>query len=222
MEQTHNKGNSLTQRGREEGIRRLMSINLLKRLESSVYSFRLTLERIDKLIADTIATIQNYQTGGQVLELDDLSAAEDWDADDQNTDFFTVGRKIKIDLADMDYLTWLRDLQSDAETLQLLLFMVADITPAHDSKLRQLLDLIDQKITHPINPGNKKIIIFTAFSDTADYLYQHVSQYAKDKYNLNTAEVTGNVEGRTTIPGLRCDLNTVLTCFSPISKHKET
>ncbi len=221
MEQTHNKGNSLTQQGREEGIRRLMSINLLKRLESSVYSFRLTLERIDKLIADTIATIQNYQSGGQVLELDDLSAAEDWDADDQNTDFFTVGRKIKIDLADMDYLTWLRDLQSDAETLQLLLFMVADITPAHDSKLRQLLDLIDQKITHPINPGNKKIIIFTAFSDTADYLYQHVSRYAKEKFDLNTAEVTGNVDGRTTIPGLRCDLNTVLTCFSPISKHKK-
>ena len=221
MEQTHNKGNSLTQRGREEGIRRLMSINLLKRLESSVYSFRLTLERIDKLIADTIATIQNYQAGGQVLELDDLSAAEDWDADDQNTDFFTVGRKIKIDLADMDYLTWLRDLQSDAETLQLLLFMVADITPAHDSKLRQLFDLIDQKITHPINAGNKKLIIFTAFSDTADYLYQHVSRYAKEKFGLNTAEVTGNVEGRTTIPGLRCDLNTVLTCFSPISKHKE-
>src|SRR5699024_8440457 len=166
-------------------------------------------------------SIQNYQTGGQVLELDDLSAAEDWDADDQNTDFFTVGRKIKIDLADMDYLTWLRDLQSDAETLQLLLFMVADITPTHDSKLRQLFDLIDQKITHPINPGNKKTITFTAFSDTADYLYQYVSQYAKDKYNLNTAEVTGDVEGRTTISGLRCDLNTVLTCFSPISKHKE-
>lgn len=221
IEQTHNKGNSLTQQGREEGIRRLMSINLLKRLESSVYSFRLTLERINKLIADTIATIQNYQNGGQVLELDDLSAAEDWDADDQNTDFFTVGRKIKIDLADMDYLTWLRDLQSDAETLQLLLFMVADITPAHDSKLRQLFNLIDQKITHPINPDNRKLIIFTAFSDTADYLYQHVSRYAKEKFGLNTAEVTGNVEGRTTIPGLRCDLNTVLTCFSPISKHKE-
>lgn len=221
IEQTHNKGNSLTQQGREEGIRRLMSINLLKRLESSVYSFRLTLERINKLIAGTIATIQNYQNGGQVLELDDLSAAEDWDADDQNTDFFTVGRKIKIDLADMDYLTWLRDLQSDAETLQLLLFMVADITPAHDSKLRQLFDLIDQKITHPINPNNRKLIIFTAFSDTADYLYQHVSRYAKEKFGLNTAEVTGNVEGRTTIPGLRCDLNTVLTCFSPISKHKD-
>lgn len=221
IEQTHNKGNSLTQQGREEGIRRLMSINLLKRLESSVYSFRLTLERINKLIADTIATIQNYQNGGQVLELDDLSAAEDWDADDQNTDFFTVGRKIKIDLADMDYLTWLRDLQSDAETLQLLLFMVADITPAHDSKLRQLFDLIDQKITNPINPDNRKLIIFTAFSDTADYLYQHVSRYAKEKFGLNTAEVTGNVEGRTTIPGLRCDLNTVLTCFSPISKHKD-
>lgn len=221
IEQTHNKGNSLTQQGREEGIRRLMSINLLKRLESSVYSFRLTLERINKLIAGTIATIQNYQNGGQVLELDDLSAAEDWDADDQNTDFFTVGRKIKIDLADMDYLTWLRDLQSDAETLQLLLFMVADITPAHDSKLRQLFDLIDQKITHPINSDNRKLIIFTAFSDTADYLYQHVSRYAKEKFGLNTAEVTGNVEGRTTIPDLRCDLNTVLTCFSPISKHKD-
>ena len=99
--------------------------------------------------------------------------------------------------------------------------MVADITPAHDSKLRQLFDLIDQKITHPINPDNRKLIIFTAFSDTADYLYQHVSRYAKEKFGLNTAEVTGNVEGRTIISGLRCDLNTVLTCFSPISKHKE-
>src|SRR5699024_12127687 len=132
-----------------------------------------------------------------------------------------VGRNIKIDLADMDYLTWLRDLQSDAETLQLLLFMVADITPAHDSKLWQLFDLIDQKVTHPINPGNKKIIIFTAFSDTADYLYQHVSRYAREKFGLNTAEVTGDVEGRTTISGLRCDLNSVLPCFSPISTHNE-
>lgn len=99
--------------------------------------------------------------------------------------------------------------------------MVADITPAHDSKLRQLFDLIDQKITHPINSDNRKLIIFTAFSDTTDYLYQHVSRYAKEKFGLNTAEVTGNVEGRTTIPDLRCDLNTVLTCFSPISKHKD-
>ena len=221
IEQTHNKGNSLTQQGREEGIRRLMSINLLKRLESSVASFRLTIDRIKKLIEDTIETIKSYQSGGCVLNLTEISGAEDFDYDDQNTDFFTVGRKIKIDLADMDYLTWLRDLQSDAETLQLLLFMVADITPAHDSKLRQLFDLIDQKITHPINPNNRKLIIFTAFSDTADYLYQHVSRYAKEKFGLNTAEVTGNVEGRTTIPGLRCDLNTVLTCFSPISKHKD-
>ena len=218
---THNKGTSLTQKGREEGIRRLMSINLLKRLESSVYAFRLTIDRVYHLIQSTIETIHAYQSGEQLLDLQDLSDADEFDLDDQNTDYFSVGRKVKIDLADMDYLSWLRDLEKDAENLQLLSLMIGDITPEHDTKLQTLLNLIWEKQEHPINPGNRKIIIFTAFSDTADYLYQQVAPFVKQNFGLNVAEVTGTVDGKTTIPRLRADLNTVLTCFSPISKGRD-
>ena len=217
---THNKGNALTQKGREEGIRRLMSINLLKRLESSVYSFRLTLERIRALINHTIDVIRAYAGGEQTLDLTDLSAVADFDEDDQNTDFFSVGKKVRISLADMDYKSWLHELSEDAENLELLTDLVGDITPEHDVKLQTLLKLIREKQAHPINPGNRKIIIFTAFSDTADYLYQNIAPFAQREFGLNTAEITGNVDGKTTIPKLHGDLNTVLTCFSPISKGR--
>lgn len=217
IDMTHN----LTQRGREEGIRRLMSINLLKRLESSVYSFRLTIERIRVLINDTIKKIEEYQSGDCILDLTELSDGSDFDLDDQNTDYFTVGRKVKIDLADMDHVSWLRELNADAENLELLTLMIADITPEHDNKLQTLLALIRDKVSRPINPGNKKLMIFTAFSDTADYLYDKVSKFAKEQFGLETAEITGTVDGRSTIPRLRADLNTVLTCFSPISKGRD-
>ena len=218
---THNKGTSLTQKGREEGIRHLMSINLLKRLESSVYAFGLTIDRVYHLIQSTIETIHTYQSGEQLLDLQDYSDSDEFDLDDQNTDYFTVGRKVKIDLADMDYLSWLRDLEKDAENLQLLSLMISDITPEHDTKLQTLLNLIREKQEHPINPGNRKIIIFTAFSDTADYLYQQVAPFVKQNFGLNTAEITGTVDGKTTISRLRAGLNTVLTCFSPISKGRD-
>ena len=219
---THNKGNTLTQKGREEGIRRLMSINLLKRLESSVHSFRLTLERIRALINHTIDVIRAYAGGEQTLDLTDLSAAADFDEDDQNTDFFSVGKKVRISLADMDYKSWLHELSEDAENLELLTDLVGDITPEHDVKLQTLLKLIREKQAHPINPDNRKIIIFTAFSDTADYLYQNIAPFAQREFGLNTAEITGTVDGKTTISKLHGDLNTVLTCFSPISKGRNT
>ena len=218
---THNKGNTLTQKGREEGIRRLMSINLLKRLESSVHSFQLTLERIRMLISDTIDIIHAYAGGEQTLDLADLSNAADLDEDDINMDFFSVGKKVRISLADMDYKSWLHELSEDAENLELLTSLVGDITPEHDTKLQTLLKLIREKQAHPINPGNRKIIIFTAFSDTADYLYQNIAPFMQREFGLNTAEITGNVEGRTTIPALHGDLNTVLTCFSPLSKRRD-
>ena len=212
---------NMTQQGREEGIRRLMSINLLKRLESSVYSFRLTVDRIKKLIDDTIAAIKKYKSGECVLNLTEISGTEDFDYDDQNTDVFSVGKKVKINLADMDYVSWMEGLSKDAENLELLSLMIADITPEHDTKLQTLFGLIKSKIENPINPGNKKIIIFTAFSDTADYLYDNVSKFAKRKFGIETAEITGTVDGKATIPRLRAELNTVLTCFSPISKGRD-
>lgn len=213
------KQSGITQKGREEGIRRLMSINLLKRLESSVHSFKVTLNKIEKYIDDTIETIETYKNGSKQVDVVDISA-EDFDADDQNVDVFSVGKKVKIDLDDMDYITWENELKQDRDNLELLRLMIADITPEHDSKLQSLFSLIDEKMRCPINDGNKKVIIFTAFSDTADYLYTHVSNYVKKKYGLDTAEVTGTVEGKSTIKGQKMNLNTVLTLFSPLSKGK--
>ncbi len=211
-----------TQANREQGIRRLTAINLMKRMESSVYSFNLTLTRIRELIESTISTIDRFDKHSEAtLDLVDMSDIEEYDVEDQNSDeLFSFGKKVKIDLADMDYLSWRESLKKDAEVLELLTFMVGDITPEHDSKLQELLRVIDEKINHPINQGNKKVIIFTAFADTADYLYDNVSSFVKEKYELNTAMISGAVEGRTTCPQLKRDLNTVLTCFSPISKDK--
>ena len=218
---TQNKGDNLTQTGREEGIRRLMSINLLKRLESSVNSFQLTLKRIKNLIESTIDAIDNYEKYGTTkIDMYEVSDSE-FDIDDENTEYFAVGKKVKIELVDMDYKTWRTELKADAEVLELLTLMVADITPEHDSKLQELLKLISEKIENPINPGNKKVLIFSAFSDTAEYLYENVSKYIKNKYGLETAVITGSIDGKTTIKGFKATLNNVLTCFSPISKSRD-
>lgn len=211
-----------TQANREQGIRRLTAINLMKRMESSVFSFNLTLKRIKDLINDTIKTIDTFdKTNSVKMEMTDISNIDEFDTEDQNGDeLFSFGKKVKIELADMDYKSWRDSLAKDAEVLELLTLMVGDITPRYDCKLQKLLNVIDDKINKPINVGNKKVIIFTAFADTAEYLYDNVSKYVKTKYGLNTAMVSGSTEGRTTVPKLRKDLNTVLTCFSPISKDK--
>lgn len=211
-------------RGRELGIQRLMRINLLKRMESSVHSFFLTVCRIYEYLCDTLQIIEDFlkNGNGNFEEMTDLSAvAENFDDDDQNTDFFCVGKKVKIDLHDMDYISWKRDIEEDLKILKLLILMVKDITPEYDFKLNELLRVIREKITAPINPGNKKILIFTAFSDTAEYLYENVSKVALLELGLHTALVTGDVDGKTTIPKFKADMNHVLACFSPRSKERD-
>lgn len=211
-----------TQANREQGIRRLTAINLMKRMESSVHSFNLTLKRIYSLIDSTIHSIDTYdKTSSVKLELTDISNIDEFDSEDQNGDeLFTFGKKVKIEIGDMDYKSWRDSLVKDRDILELLTLMVGDITPKYDSKLQELFRVIKNKLENPINQDNKKIIIFTAFADTAEYLFDNVSKYVKENFGLNTAMVSGSVEGRTTVPKLRSDLNTVLTCFSPISKDK--
>ena len=211
-----------TQANREQGIRRLTAINLMKRMESSVHSFNLTLKRIYSLIDSTIHSIDTYdKTSSVKLELTDISDIDEFDSEDQNGDeLFTFGKKVKIEIGDMDYKSWRDSLVRDRDILELLTLMVGDITPEYDSKLQELFRVIKNKLENPINQDNKKIIIFTAFADTAEYLFDNVSKYVKENFGLNTAMVSGSVEGRTTVPKLKSDLNTVLTCFSPISKDK--
>lgn len=206
--------------GREIGIRRLMCINLLKRLESSVYSFRITLERVRKLINGTINDIDAYESGRRkIINVQEITDTE-FDGDDSNADFFENNKKLDIDLADMDYISWREKLSEDADILELLSVMIQDITPNHDTKLQTLLNLIAEKIQNPFNEDNKKVLIFSAFSDTTEYLYAHIASFIKDRFGLNTAMITGTTDGRTTVKLSRADMNTILTLFSPLSKDK--
>lgn len=213
------EGEGLTVDGREKGIRKLMAINLLKRLESSVNSFRLTLTRIQDFIKESITAIDKFQeSGAGTIDVTDFS--EDFDTEDSENDPF-VGRKSKINLRDMDYVSWRRDLKADLEVLELLILMLKDITPEHDTKLQQLVADLKNKFEHPINGSNKKVLIFTAFADTASYLYEQLSGRILNDCGLHTALITGSTEGKCTLPKLKCTFNDILTYFSPLSKDRD-
>lgn len=213
------QGEGLTIDGREKGIRKLMAINLLKRLESSVNSFRLTLTRIHDFIKDSIAAIDKFQESGRGT-IDITEFSEDLDTEDAENDPF-VGRKSKINLRDMDYVRWRRDLKADLEVLEYLISKLRDITPQHDAKLQQLVADLKHKFEHPINGSNRKVLIFTAFADTANYLYNQLSGRILDDCGLHTALITGSTEGKCTLPKLRCTFNDILTYFSPLSKDRD-
>lgn len=213
------QGKGLTVDGREKGLRKLMAINLLKRLESSENSFRLTLTRIHDFIKDSITAIDKFQESGAGI-IDVTEFSDDFDNEDNENDPF-VGRKSKINLRDMDYVSWRRDLKADLEMLELLIFMLKDITPEHDTKLQQLVADLKNKFEHPINGTNKKVLIFTAFADTANYLYEQLSDRILNDCGLHTALITGSTEGKCTLPKLKCTFNDILTYFSPISKDRD-
>ena len=218
-EEESTTGHRLSIEEREQGIQRLMNIQLLKRLESSVNSLRLTLGRIRDYMQETLDAIARFQNGERRISVDDYESA-DVDEDEQD---FTIGKKKnRILLEDMDYISWQQEIKGDLEIIRLLLTMLESITPEHDSKLQQLVADLQHKFAHPINGDNKKVLIFTAFSDTALYLYDCLADKIKSKYGLNVALVTGDVEARSTMKlKEKLDFNKVLTLFSPISKERE-
>lgn len=207
---------NFTQDNRENGIRRLMAINLMKRLESSVNSFELTVRRILTLITSTIEQIDRKAKEVSLGEIKE----DDFDSDDEG-DIFSISKKIQFNLSDMDTISWRAELISDKLSLEELLRHIDEITPFYDKKLQVLLETIERKIATPINDNNKKIIIFTAFSDTAEYLYSVIAPFIKEKYGLNSALVTGKKEGKTTLENVKTNINTILTLFSPISKDRD-
>ncbi|MBQ6305766.1 MAG: DEAD/DEAH box helicase family protein [Bacteroidales bacterium] len=202
---------------RELGIRRLMGINMLKRLESSVNSFRLTISRIQQLIANMVEKIDSRTEEEYVEEFD----FDDLDIEDEG-DTIIGNKKNKIDLRDIDTISWRRYLVADKERFDLLLLMLKDINPEHDSKLQQLVCDLREKFAHPINGSNKKVLIFTAFADTADYLYKNLAPLILEKTGLHSAMVSGTIEAKSTVKlKQKMDFNTVLTLFSPVSKEKD-
>lgn len=204
---------------REAGRNVLMVINLLKRIESSVHAFRLTAQHIYDLIDETVDNINKFKQGREeTVDVEQIDS-HDLDAEDAETEY--VGKKFKVALEDIDYVSWLEKLDKDKETLNKLLTLVAPIIGEHDLKLKKLTEVILEKIENPINGSNKKILIFTAFADTAEYLYAELASKLQESANIHTAVVTGTRNPATTLQGIHSDFNEVLTCFSPKSKNRD-
>ncbi len=217
-------GGKLKQADREKSLQALMTTNLLKRLESSVQSFRLTLESLKVNHVSTLEKIRTFNQSGQVADVSDLTEAlADLDADEDDLPDLgsseEIGKRIKISLADMDLPSWEHDLQVDVQIIDALLASMHKVTPEDDSKLQHLKALVLDKIANPINPGNKKVLIFTAFADTADYLYANLAPDLYAQLQIHTGKVTGTGGPKSTLKK-SYDFQELLTLFSPRSKEK--
>ncbi|MGA4508622.1 helicase-related protein [Propionibacteriaceae bacterium G1746] len=210
---------NLGQKGREQGLKKLMTVNLLKRLESSVEAFRLTLTKIEAAVDRTLARVDTHAgSHPEVADLEGMDFDLD-DEDDANIEALSYGEKIRIDLNDIDVASWQRDLWNDRETLRELIDEMRKITPEHDLKLRRIEQLIQQKAQHPLNPDNRKVLIFSAFADTANYLYRELAP-ALQTAGLETAVITGGSHGAKTTIGTGFDFQQVMSMFSPRSKQR--
>ena len=209
---------NLGQRGREQGLKKLMTVNLLKRLESSVEAFRLTLAKIEDAVDKTLGRLESRT--GSLTDLDvDFDGLDVDDEDALNVEALSFGEKIQIDLDDIDIDSWQRDLWHDRETLRELFDEMRKVTPDRDLKLQALKRLIADKAANPINPGNRKVLIFSAFADTAEYLYRELAP-ALSGAGLETALITGGGHAAKTTLGTGYDFQQVLTLFSPKSKQR--
>jgi SNF2 family DNA or RNA helicase len=214
----------LRQADRERSLQTLMTVNLLKRLESSVDAFRITLNKLGHFCESTLQKIETFKRTGSSVKIVDITAAFENTEPDDDDDFpdpetSSIGGKVQIDLNDMDLPSWEHDLQADAAVIDMLLAEMKKITPAEDTKLQHLKSGIEAKIQRPFNPGNKKVLIFTAFADTANYLFENLSGSLRESHKVHTARVTGSAPPKSTIKK-HYDFQSLLTLFSPRSKEK--
>lgn len=202
---------------REQSLVHLMRVNILKRMESSINSFGITIAKLLKQIDSTLNKIERKQ-----FEYSPDLSISDIDLDNDGLEDALIGNKVKILLQDMDLIKWKQDLEDDKKKLEELLFEAAKVINNRDAKLNTLKEIVRNKINNPINNNNKKVIIFSAFADTANYLYENISEWALKEFGVNTALVTGGGDNKTTLKTIkRKELNELLTNFSPISKEKE-
>lgn len=209
-------GSVFKQIDREESLIHLMRVNLLKRMESSINSFALTLARLLENVRELISRIDSHEES----EVEELSI-EEIEVEDDDFAPYLIGSKIKVLIQDVDRVRWRQELEEDEELLGKLLHEAQEINAARDEKLRRLKERIAAKCKSPINPGNKKVLVFTAFADTAEYLYENIADWAQRELSLHSAIVTGRTGGnKTTMPKLRKDMASIITSFSPLSKER--
>ena len=199
---------------REESLIHLLRVNILKRMESSVASFALTIKRQLTDVDSLLSKIDSHEEDVEETTIDDI------DVDDPAFEALLVGRKVKVLLQDVDRVRWRQDLVEDRNRLATLLSAAQSVTAERDAKLDALKRVIAEKAHAPINPHNRKLLLFTAFADTADYLYRELAPWAKKTLGFNAAVITGTGANKTTLPGLRNDMSTILSAFSPRSKER--
>jgi hypothetical protein len=212
---------TLKQSDRERSLQALMTTNLLKRLESSVHAFRMTLGALSGNIGRTLDAITQFEARGGAATLADLDIDLEAVADeDDELAGFTVGKKIRIDLADMDITSWRHELTADKLIIDGLMAEMERVAPADDAKLQHLIGEIAGKMAHPLNPGNRKVVVFTAYADTANYLFDQLAPHFARVGGVHTGIVTGSGNPRTTL-GVFHDFQSVLTLFAPRAKEKD-
>src|SRR3546814_719799 len=199
---------------REESLIHLLRVNILKRMESSVASFALTIKRQLDDVNALLAKIDTHEESVDELAIDDV------DIDDPAFEALLVGRKVKVLLQDVDRVRWRQDLIEDRNRLATLLSAARAVTPERDAKLAALKELIAHKVDAPINGDNRKLLLFTAFADTADYLYRELAGWAHSALGINLAVVSGTGANKSSLPGLRSDMSSILSAFSPRSKER--
>lgn len=224
LEAYQHKIGNFTQEGREKILISMMKVNFLKRLESSIHSFRKTIQntinKADNLIKQ-ISTFQSLDNANDEVDFGDISdeLLEELEIEREDLE---IGAKKKINLAHIDLPNWKAAISNDRTELQVLLDYSIPVTAKRDAKLLRVRELVDQKVNSPtLNKDDepiRKVIIFTAFADTARYLYEELAKPVHQTHSIHTALVAGGNNYETTL-GTR-DYNEILTHFSPRSKDR--
>lgn len=203
---------------REESLIHLMRVNLLKRMESSIHSFSLTVDKLARQVEYLLTKIEEHESGDiEALNIEDI---HDFELESTELEPYLIGNKTKVLLQDMDIIRFKQELEADKLFLSSIAETAKNVTVERDAKLELLKQAIETKVKNQLNPNNKKVIVFTAFADTAQYLYGHLAQWAKSGLGIHSALVTGGGTNKTTLTGLGTELNNILTAFSPISKER--
>ena len=213
-----------TQEGREKILISMMKVNFLKRLESSVDSFRLTLDRTIKKIDDLekrITAFEHHLDANPELDFDSLTPDQFEDPDFDGEDF-TIGGRRRIHLGHLKLPEWLKAVRNDRTQLQFLLEKTQSVTAKRDGKLAELKQLIAAKVGQPTvnrdGKPNRKVLVFTAFADTARYLYENISPWARQELKIHTGLVCGDGGNAASLG--RTDFDDILTNFSPLAKRR--
>ena len=204
------------QRDREHWLKGMMRVNLLKRLESSVHAFTLTTARILERMEEVDNRIEAWRAlGGH----DEIDARPDEDEEDEE---FTVGRRRRYQLDELDLDRWQADLREDRAVFTDLHRRAKHVTVERDAKLADLKRLLRRKVeAAPEDKDgrpNRKSLVFTTFADTARYLYENLADWARNELDVHTALITGGDGNRSTAAG-PSRFDDILGRFAPMAQN---